>query len=110
MSAGEQLKVVAEVERQGRGKRRRLREFGISRSRYYWWTWRQRQRSRKGTEGTDRPWNRLRPEEEVIVDVLEGRREEILARRKEVQRETFEHRRQYNQEARDTLKRGTSSL
>ena len=42
-------------------------------------------------------------------DVLEGRREEILARRKEVQRETFERRRRYNQEVRETLKRGAFS-
>ncbi len=42
-------------------------------------------------------------------DVLEGRREEILARRKEVQRETFERRRRYNQDVRDTLKREASS-
>ncbi len=43
------------------------------------------------------------------ADVLEGRREEILAQRKEVQRETFERRRRYNQEVRETLKRGASS-
>ena len=67
MSAEERLKVVAEVEWQGRGKSRRLRELGISRSTYYWWRWRQRQGSRKNTEEIDRPWNRLRPEEEAIV-------------------------------------------
>ncbi len=43
------------------------------------------------------------------ADVLEGRREEILAQRKGVQRETFERRRRYNQEIRETLKRGASS-
>ena len=43
------------------------------------------------------------------TDVLQGHREEILARRKEVQRETFERRRRYNQEVRETLKRGASS-
>ncbi len=43
------------------------------------------------------------------ADVLEGRREVILALRKEVQRETFGRRRRYNQEVRDTLKRGASS-
>ena len=59
--------MVAEVEWQGRGKSRRLRELGISRSTYYWWRWRQRQGSRKNTEEIDRPWNRLRPEEEAIV-------------------------------------------
>ena len=42
------------------------------------------------------------------ADVLEGRREAILVRRKEVQRETFERRRQYNQAIRDTLKREAS--
>ena len=43
------------------------------------------------------------------ADVLEGRLEAILAHRKEVQRETFHRRRRYNQEIRDTLKRGSSS-
>ena len=43
------------------------------------------------------------------ADVLEGRLEAILAHRKEVQRETFDRRRRYNQEIRDTLKRGSSS-
>ena len=42
-------------------------------------------------------------------DVLEGRLEAILAHRKEVQRETFDRWRRYNQEIRDTLKRGASS-
>jgi hypothetical protein len=35
------------------------------------------------------------------MDVLEGQREAIPARRKEVQRETFERRRGYNQAVRD---------
>ena len=38
------------------------------------------------------------------ADVLKGRRDAILARRKEVQRETFERRRRYNQAVRETLK------
>ena len=42
-------------------------------------------------------------------DVLQGRLEAILVHRKEVQRETFERRRRYNQEVRETLKRGASS-
>ena len=37
-------------------------------------------------------------------DVLEGRREEILARRKVVQQETFERRRQYNQQVREAMR------
>ncbi len=43
------------------------------------------------------------------ADVLQGRRDVILALRKEVQRETFGRRRRYNQEVRDTLKREASS-
>ena len=42
-------------------------------------------------------------------DVLQGRLEAILVHRKEVQRETFERRRRYNQEVRETLKQGASS-
>ena len=42
-------------------------------------------------------------------DVLNGRLEAMLAHRKEVQRETFDRRRRYNQEVRETLKRGASS-
>ena len=42
------------------------------------------------------------------MDVLEGRREAILARRKEVQRETFQRRRQYNQAVRDAPKQEAS--
>ena len=40
------------------------------------------------------------------ADVLHGRREAILARRKEVQKETFERRRQYNQAIREATKMG----
>ena len=43
------------------------------------------------------------------VDVLQGHQAAILARRKEVQQETFERRRRYNQGVRETLKRGASS-
>ena len=42
------------------------------------------------------------------MDVLEGCRKAILARRKEVQRETFEQRRQYNQAVRGAPKREAS--
>ncbi len=40
------------------------------------------------------------------ADVLEGRRQAILARRKEVQRATLERRRRYNQAVREALRRG----
>jgi transposase InsO family protein len=40
------------------------------------------------------------------ADVLEGQRELILARRKEVQRETFERRRRYNQAVREAVRLG----
>jgi len=42
------------------------------------------------------------------ADVLQGRREQILKRRREVQRETFERRRRYNQTVRDSLNEGAS--
>jgi len=42
------------------------------------------------------------------ADVLQGRREQILKRRREVERETFERRRRYNQTVRDPLNKGTS--
>jgi transposase InsO family protein len=67
MSGAEQSRVVEEVEGQGRGKGRRLRELGVSRSTYYWWRRRQRQRGRQYAERAERPWNRLRPEEETDV-------------------------------------------
>ena len=40
------------------------------------------------------------------ADVLHGHREAILARRKEVQKATFERRRQYNQAVREANKMG----
>ncbi len=43
------------------------------------------------------------------ADVLEGRRQDILVRRKEVQLETFERRRRYNQEVREAMKQGAFS-
>ena len=42
-------------------------------------------------------------------DVLNGSLEAILAHRKEVQRETFDRRRRYNHEVRETLKRAAPS-
>ena len=42
------------------------------------------------------------------ADVLHGHREAILARRKEVQKATFERRRRYNQAVREAMKQGVS--
>ncbi|MDP6494534.1 MAG: IS3 family transposase [Dehalococcoidia bacterium] len=42
------------------------------------------------------------------ADVLEGRREAILARRKEVQKDTLERRRKYNQAVREAMKQGVA--
>jgi len=42
------------------------------------------------------------------ADVLHGHREAILARRKEVQKVTFERRRRYNQAVREAMKQGVS--
>ena len=51
----------------------------------------------------------IRPQVVPPADVLEGRLEAILAQRKEVQRETFDRRRRYNQEVREILKPGAST-
>ena len=43
------------------------------------------------------------------ADVLQGHREAILARRKEVKKATFERRRQYNEAVREATKQGAPS-
>ena len=68
MSAAERARVVAEVERQGRGRQQRLQGLGIPRSTYYRWRKHPRQ-PEAGELGASRgrPWNRLRPEEERTI-------------------------------------------
>ena len=68
MSADEKRSVVREMERQGRGRRGRLREQGIPKSTYYRWRKCQVQTRLEGWSGSKRQsWNRLRPEEELVV-------------------------------------------
>ncbi len=68
MSVAERAQVVAEVERQGRGRQQRLQGLDIPRSTYYRW------RKHLGepdagrpAASRGRPWNRLCPEEEQAI-------------------------------------------
>ncbi|OGO33057.1 MAG: hypothetical protein A2Z29_01910 [Chloroflexi bacterium RBG_16_56_11] len=58
MSAGDKVKILAQVENQSRSKRQALLTIGIPRSTYYRW----RQGQPKTLRG--RPWNRIMPNEE----------------------------------------------
>jgi transposase InsO family protein len=64
MSAGDKAVILAQVEKQYRGKRQALIALGIPKSSYYRW--------RRGQSSGDRkrPWNRLTPEEEDKVLVI----------------------------------------
>jgi transposase InsO family protein len=64
MSAGDKAIILAQVEKQYRGKRQALIALGIPRSSYYRWRRGQSSGNRK------RPWNRLTPEEEDKVLVI----------------------------------------
>ena len=68
MRAAERARVVAEVERHGRGRQQRLQGLGIPRSTYYRW-WRHPREPDAGRLGASRgqPWHRLRPEEEQTI-------------------------------------------
>jgi putative transposase len=64
MSAGDKAVILAQVEKQYRGKRQALITLGIPKSSYYRWRRGQSSGNRK------RPWNRLTPEEEDKVLVI----------------------------------------
>jgi putative transposase len=64
MSAGDKAVILAQVEKQYRGKRQALIALGIPKSSYYRWRRGQSSGNRK------RPWNRLTPEEEDKVLVI----------------------------------------
>ena len=64
MSAGDKAVILAQVEKQYRGKRQALMTLGIPKSSYYRWRQGQSSGNRK------RPWNRLTPEEEDKVLVI----------------------------------------
>jgi len=59
MSAGEKDIILAQVEKQSRGKRQALMALGIPKSSYYRW-----RRGQPDSGKRRRPWNRITPEEE----------------------------------------------
>jgi putative transposase len=59
MSAGDKAIILAQVEKQPRGKRQALMTLGIPKSSYYRW-----RRGQHDSGNRRRPWNRLTPEEE----------------------------------------------
>ncbi len=62
MSAGEKAIILAQVEKQPRGKRQALMILGIPKSSYYRW-----RRGQPDSGNRRRPWNRITPEEEDKV-------------------------------------------
>ncbi len=62
MSAGEKAIILAQVEKQPRGKRQALMTLGIPKSSYYRW-----RRGQPDSGYRRRPWNRITPEEEDKV-------------------------------------------
>ncbi len=62
MSAGEKAIILAQVEKQPRGKRQALMTLGIPKSSYYRW-----RRGQPDSGNRRRPWNRITPEEEDRV-------------------------------------------
>jgi transposase InsO family protein len=62
MSAGEKAIILAQVEKQPRGKRQALMTLGIPKSSYYRW-----RRGQPDSGNRRRPWNRITPEEEDKV-------------------------------------------
>jgi putative transposase len=62
MSASEKAIILAQVEKQPRGKRQALMTLGIPKSSYYRW-----RRGQPDSGNRRRPWNRITPEEEDKV-------------------------------------------
>jgi len=62
MSDGEKAIILAQVEKQPRGKRQALMTLGIPKSSYYRW-----RRGQPDSGNRRRPWNRITPEEEDKV-------------------------------------------
>ena len=65
MSAGAKAIILAQVEKQSRGKRQALMVPGIPKSSYYRW-----RRGQPDSENRKRPWNRITLEEEAKVLAL----------------------------------------
>src|SRR4030042_897396 len=59
MSAGDKAIIMAQMERQSRGKRQKLMALGIPKSSYYRW-----RQGRADLGNRERPWNRITPAEE----------------------------------------------
>jgi len=65
MSAGDKAIIMAQIERQSRGKRQALIALGIAKSSYYRW-----RQGRVNLGNRERPWNRITPaEEDKILEV-----------------------------------------
>ena len=65
MSAGDKAVIMAQIERQSRGKRQALMALGIAKSSYYRW-----RQGRVDLGNRERPWNRITPaEEDKILEV-----------------------------------------
>lgn len=75
MSAGDKAVILAQVERQSRGKRQALMTLGISKSSYY--RWRQGQPDSKNRK---RPWNRIIPNEEDKILTVARESPELSSR------------------------------
>jgi len=75
MSAGDKAIVVAQVEKQPRGKRQALMELGVPKSSYY--RWRQGQAN---PVGRARPWNRITPAEEDKILAVARESPELSSR------------------------------
>jgi putative transposase len=65
MSAGDKAIILAQVEKQPRGKRQALKTMGIPKSSYYRW-----RRGQHDTGNRRRPWNRITPVEEDRILVV----------------------------------------
>jgi putative transposase len=75
MSAVDKAVILAQVEKQYRGKRQALAELGIPKSSYYRW------RQGRADSGTrERPWNRITPAEEDKILAVARESPELSSR------------------------------
>ena len=75
MSAGEKDIILAQVEKQPRGKRQALMSLGVPKSSYYRW-----RRGKPNSGNRRRPWNRITPEEEAKVLAVARQYTELSSR------------------------------
>ncbi|MDP2993698.1 MAG: IS3 family transposase [Anaerolineales bacterium] len=75
MSAGDQAIILAQVEKQSRGKRQALMELGIPKSSYYRW-----RQGRADSGNRKRPWNRITPAEEDKILAVARESPELSSR------------------------------